>query len=134
MRIKAASKLLGDSRVLCDRFLKDYQATIYGVGAANLLFLPAAGKLRIRLREEQAQREMVLEGVISIIGGMNPRMLRTSLRSFLGNSKIEAEENASFKTAGARSEGERFKRAALPTIAGWFPTPISSPCFSRSLW
>jgi chemotaxis protein MotA len=33
-----------------------FVATIYGVGAANLLFLPAAGKLRIRLREEQVQR------------------------------------------------------------------------------
>ncbi len=78
-----------------------FVATIYGVGAANLVFLPAAGKLRIRLREQQAQREMVLEGVISIIGGMNPRMLRTSLRSFMGNSEIEAEENTAFKAAGA---------------------------------
>src|SRR5689334_16023185 len=78
-----------------------FVATIYGVGAANLLLLPAAGKLRIRLREEQAQREMVLEGVISILGGMNPRMLRNSLRSFLGQSRVELEENLKANTAGA---------------------------------
>ena len=66
-----------------------FVATIYGVGAANLLFLPAAGKLRIRLREEQVQREMVLEGLISILEGMNPRMLQTSLRSFLADSGVE---------------------------------------------
>src|SRR5438067_1357329 len=77
-----------------------FVATIYGVGAANLLFLPAAGKLRIRLREEQAQREMVLEGVICILEGMNPRMLRTSLRSFLAESGVE-HERANAKAAGA---------------------------------
>jgi chemotaxis protein MotA len=70
------------------------------VGAANLLFLPAAGKLRIRLREQQSQREMVLEGVISIVGGMNPRMLRASLRSFLGQSELESEENTNARAAG----------------------------------
>jgi len=78
-----------------------FVATIYGVGAANLLFLPAAGKLRIRLREEQVQREMVLEGVISILEGMNPRMLRTSLRSFLGEPEVEHERAQSAKAAGA---------------------------------
>ena len=66
-----------------------FVATIYGVGAANLLFLPAAGKLRIRLREAQIQREMVLEGVISILEGMNPRMLRTALHSFVAESGVE---------------------------------------------
>lgn len=78
-----------------------FVATVYGVGAANMLLLPAAGKLRIRLREEQVQREMVLEGIISILEGMNPRMLRTSLGSFLGKSKVEASTNAKAKAAGA---------------------------------
>jgi len=78
-----------------------FVATIYGVGAANLLFLPAAGKLRIRLREEQVQREMVLEGVISILEGMNPRMLRTALGSFLAKSTLEHERTPSARAAGA---------------------------------
>jgi chemotaxis protein MotA len=78
-----------------------FVATIYGVGAANLLLLPVAGKLRIRLREEQVQKEMVLEGVISILGGMNPRMLRNSLRSFVGESIGEREEIGIARAAGA---------------------------------
>lgn len=78
-----------------------FVATIYGVAAANLLFLPAAGKLRIRLREEQLRREMVLEGVISILEGMNPRMLRTSLRSFLAESSGEHERSQNARAAGA---------------------------------
>ena len=78
-----------------------FVATIYGVGAANLLLLPVAGKLRIRLREEQARKEMVLEGVIAILGGMNPRMLRNSLRSFVGEAIGEPEEIGIAKAAGA---------------------------------
>jgi chemotaxis protein MotA len=60
-----------------------FVATIYGVGMANLIFLPAAGKLRIRHREEQLIKEMMLEGVISIQEGMNPRMIEIKLRTFL---------------------------------------------------
>jgi chemotaxis protein MotA len=65
-----------------------FVATIYGVGAANLLLLPTAGKLRIRIRDEQIIREMTLEGVVSILEGMNPRMLEEKLVGFL----VEAQE------------------------------------------
>ncbi len=64
-----------------------FVATIYGVGFANLICLPAAGKLKIRHREEQLIKEMMLEGVTSIIEGMNPRMVETKLRTFLGEHK-----------------------------------------------
>jgi len=72
-----------------------FVATIYGVGAANLFFLPVAGKLKIRIREEQIIREMTLEGVISILEGMNPHMLEATLQGFLTQAheaKGEAEE------------------------------------------
>jgi chemotaxis protein MotA len=64
-----------------------FVATIYGVGAANLILLPAAGKLKIRIQEERTQREMLLEGVISILEGMNPRIIEIKLQSFLGEDK-----------------------------------------------
>ncbi|MFZ0705397.1 MAG: flagellar motor protein [Candidatus Korobacteraceae bacterium] len=60
-----------------------FVATVYGVGSANLFFLPGSGKLRIRMRQEQVVREMTLEGVVSILEGMNPRMLETKLLGFL---------------------------------------------------
>jgi chemotaxis protein MotA len=60
-----------------------FVATIYGVGLANLIFLPIAGKLKIRHREEQIVKEMIMEGVVSILEGMNPRMLEMKLRTFL---------------------------------------------------
>ena len=60
-----------------------FVATLYGVGAANLILLPAAGKLKIRIRDEQIIREMMLEGVVSILEGMNPRVLEGKLLGFL---------------------------------------------------
>jgi chemotaxis protein MotA len=63
-----------------------FVATIYGVGSANLLYLPIAGKMKIRIREEQVLRELTLEGVASILEGMNPRMLETMLLGFLVDS------------------------------------------------
>jgi len=64
-----------------------FVATIYGVAFANLIFLPAAGKLKIRHHQELLIKEMMLEGVISILEGMNPRMIETKLRTFLFTSK-----------------------------------------------
>jgi len=60
-----------------------FVATIYGVGSANLLFLPWAGKLKIRMRERQVIREMTLEAVLSIVDGVNPRALEMQLGSYL---------------------------------------------------
>jgi chemotaxis protein MotA len=68
-----------------------FVATIYGVGAANLFLLPSAGKLKIRIRDEQVIREMTLEGVISILEGMNPRMLESKLLGFLTQAHEQAE-------------------------------------------
>lgn len=64
-----------------------FVATIYGVAVANLICLPAAAKLKFRHREEVMVKEMMLEGVISILEGMNPRMIETKLRTFLFDSK-----------------------------------------------
>lgn len=64
-----------------------FVATIYGVGSANILFLPWAGKLKIKLRQEQVLREMTLEGVVSILEGMNPRLLEAMLVGYLLEQK-----------------------------------------------
>lgn len=70
-----------------------FVATIYGVGSANLLYLPAAGKMRIRIRNEQIMREMTLEGVASILEGVNPHVLESKLLGFLVEARKTEEEN-----------------------------------------
>jgi chemotaxis protein MotA len=77
-----------------------FVATIYGVGSANLLYLPVAGKMKLRIREEQIAREMTLEGVASILEGMNPHMLETKLLGFL----VEAEEISQGQTSELRKK------------------------------
>ena len=71
-----------------------FVATIYGVGIANLFFLPLAGKMRIHVRDEQLRREMMLEGVVSILEGINPRMLEVKLSGFLNGNKQKQQERA----------------------------------------
>jgi chemotaxis protein MotA len=71
-----------------------FVATIYGVGIANLFFLPFAGKMRIRIHDEHQRREMMLEGVISILEGMNPRMLEVKLAGFMNDPQQIQKERA----------------------------------------
>jgi chemotaxis protein MotA len=71
-----------------------FVATIYGVGSANVFFLPAAGKLKIRHRKEQLLREMAVEGVVSILEGINPRMLETKLQGFFADQHGQSPETA----------------------------------------
>ena len=70
-----------------------FVATIYGVGSANLIYLPAAGKMKLRIRAEQILREMTLEGVASILEGVNPHVLETKLLGFLVHANEADEED-----------------------------------------
>lgn len=60
-----------------------FVATVYGVGSANLLFLPIANKLKNIISSEIAMKELVVEGVVAIANGENPRIIETRLRGFL---------------------------------------------------
>jgi chemotaxis protein MotA len=56
-----------------------FVATVYGVALANLVFLPAAQKLRTRIRHDSDTREMMLDGVLGMVEGQNPRLLKMRL-------------------------------------------------------
>jgi len=72
-----------------------FVATIYGVGIANLFFLPFAGKMRLRIQSDHQAREMMLEGVASILEGINPRMLEIKLAGFIDEPALSpARERA----------------------------------------
>lgn len=60
-----------------------FVATIYGVGAANLLFLPIASKIKSIVRSRSNQREMMIEGLIAIADGENPRTIELKLEGYL---------------------------------------------------
>ena len=60
-----------------------FVATIYGVGSANLIFLPIANKLKNIIHTHVQYREMIVEGMVSIAEGENPRNIETKLLGFL---------------------------------------------------
>ncbi len=70
-----------------------FVATVYGVGAANLLFLPAANKIKARVRVESQRQEIILEAVSGIIEGLNPKLIRAKLEAYaLGEPKEKPKE------------------------------------------
>ncbi len=60
-----------------------FVATIYGVALANLLFLPVANKLRQCVREKSQYRELMIEGIIAIADGENPKAITMKLSGYL---------------------------------------------------
>ena len=71
-----------------------FVATIYGVGSANLFFLPAGGKMRARMQAAVHIRELMLEGVLSIVEGLNPKLIRTKLDAYLRQQTRRRQESA----------------------------------------
>jgi chemotaxis protein MotA len=64
-----------------------FVATVYGVGSANLFFLPAAARIRARTEREFLAMEIIMEGCIAMAEGMNPRLIRSKLEAFAGGSR-----------------------------------------------
>jgi chemotaxis protein MotA len=60
-----------------------FVATVYGVGLANLILLPAANKIKARTHAETERKEMILEGVAGIVEGLNPKLIRSKLESYV---------------------------------------------------
>ncbi len=74
---------LSDPSLLGSGIAVAFVATIYGVGAANLLFLPVAKKLKSIVHGQSQYREMIVEGMTAIAEGENPRNIETKLLGYL---------------------------------------------------
>jgi chemotaxis protein MotA len=73
-------------------------ATFYGISFANLIFLPLGNKLKAKTADEVLIREVMIEGILSISAGDNPRIVEEKLKAFL--SPKEQETKAAETTAG----------------------------------
>ncbi|HEX3000200.1 MAG TPA: flagellar motor protein [Armatimonadota bacterium] len=74
---------LSDPKSMGPAIASAFIATLYGIGLANLLMLPVAGKLKLRDAEEGAYQQMILEGILSIQSGDSPRSVEAKMRAFL---------------------------------------------------
>lgn len=69
-----------------------FVATIYGVGFANIFFLPAGNKIKARAQKTIQLKELMLEGVIGIVEGLNPKLIRGKLEAYLHSEKGGAKQ------------------------------------------
>lgn len=95
-----------------------FVATIYGVGLANLVFLPIANKLKAHIGRLIVQREMIVDGLVGIANGDNPRIIESRLKGYIFSLWHAANT----------------KKSTITTSAGWFRMRISLLCCLRSLW
>lgn len=101
--IHVLSGLGGDVGALGKGIATAFVATFYGVGLANIVLLPVAMKLKAIAGEEQVVREMILEGVLSIQAGDNPRIVREKLQSFLPPGERSHESSGEAGRAAPRA-------------------------------
>ncbi|MCB0879538.1 MAG: flagellar motor protein [Thermoleophilia bacterium] len=76
-------------------------ATLYGVGSANLIFLPIGNKLKSSASDEVAGKEMLIEGILAIQSGDNPRIVEEKLVAFL-----TTKDRARYRAAKAAENGD----------------------------
>jgi chemotaxis protein MotA len=81
-----------------------FVATVYGVGSANLFFLPAGNKIRARAHEALRIREMMLEGVAGIVEGLNPKLIRSKLEAYTRHGPVKAAKTEKQAKAAAAAE------------------------------
>lgn len=60
-----------------------FVATVYGVGLANLVFLPVANKLKSIIAQQVIMREMLVDGLVAIANGENPRLIESRLQGYI---------------------------------------------------
>jgi len=79
----AVMKNLADPSKLGGGIAAAFTATIYGIGAANLFLLPMANKLKALINAQTEEREMIVEGLIAIAQGENPRNIESRLAGYV---------------------------------------------------
>ena len=81
--LMAVLQNLADPSKLGHGIAAAFTATVYGIGLANLFFLPIAAKLKVTIQAQTQVREMIIEGMLSIAQGENPRSIESKLQGYL---------------------------------------------------
>ena len=81
--LMAVMQNLADPSKLGHGIAAAFTATIYGIGLANLFLLPMANKLKTAIQAQSQSRAMIIEGLISIAQGENPRSIETKLQGYM---------------------------------------------------
>ncbi len=89
-----------------------FMATLYGVGSANVVYFPVAYTLQMLSKQEVDERNLIIEGIMSIQAGDNPRVVQEKLLSFIPPAEREAVQNGGQSGAGAAAAAAPAAQAA----------------------
>jgi chemotaxis protein MotA len=67
-----------------------FVATVYGVGLANIFLLPGASKIKARIEQDIEMKELILQGVVGIVEGLNPKLIRSKLEAYRHPEPVKA--------------------------------------------
>jgi chemotaxis protein MotA len=107
MGLISVLKQLDDPSKLAKSIAAAFLATLWGLLSANLLWLPIGGKLQSRSSEEVAFRRMMMEGILSLQAGENPRIIKEKLSTFLPPAERGKEGKKGKQSAAAPAAGEQ---------------------------
>jgi chemotaxis protein MotA len=80
-----------------------FVATVYGVASANILFLPAGAKLKARVDEASRMKELMLDGVCSIVQGLHPKVIERKLEAYLTTTSPSKKASTSRESVHAEA-------------------------------
>lgn len=104
MGLISVLKDLSDPGSLGASIAAAFLATLWGILSANLIWLPLAGKLRAKSEEEVQYRHLLLEGILALQAGENPRILREKLSAFLPPKERPVTEGSEAAPAGQKAK------------------------------
>lgn len=73
---------LTDTSALGQGIAVAFVATIYGVGSANLVFLPIANKIKRKIHIQTETKQMIVDGAVAILTGLNPYIIEEKIRAY----------------------------------------------------
>jgi chemotaxis protein MotA len=93
MGLISVLKELDNPAKLAGSIASAFLATLWGLLSSNLIFIPIGSKLRSKSEEEVAYRHLLLEGILALQGGENPRIVKEKLGAFLPPKARESKES-----------------------------------------
>ena len=97
-------KDLSDPGKLGESIAAAFLATLWGILSANIIWLPLAGKLRSKSEEEVHYRRLLMEGILALQAGENPRIVREKLSAFLPPAERAPSEGGEAAPAGQKAK------------------------------
>jgi len=97
-------KDLSDPGELGESIAAAFLATLWGILSANLIWLPIAGKLRSKSEEEVNYRRLLMEGILALQAGENPRIVKEKLSAFLPPKERATAEGSEAAPAGQKAK------------------------------